>query len=74
MNLDHAVLTLCLKGIQQRHGMGRWFKYEASWALDKEYKKIIAQVWTQHLPLGVGWENIDLKHSRCKKNHNVGSK
>lgn len=41
-NSDHAVLTLCLKGMQQQRGMGEKLQLRSFMgSLNKEYKKII---------------------------------
>jgi hypothetical protein len=42
------------------------FRYEASWALDNEYKTLIEKAWKQPTTLAGNWSNIQQKLSRCK--------
>ena len=65
-NSDHALLILQLS--RPKHGRRKRnrFRYEASWALENEYKDLIASAWGRHSGLVSGWDSIQKKLSRCK--------
>jgi hypothetical protein len=63
-NSDHALLILKLRG-QQQYRARRSFRYEASWALDKEYKNLIVSAWNQPLRSNSEWDKVQQKLSRC---------
>ena len=64
-NSDHALLILQLSRPKHRQKRNR-FRYEASWALENEYKDLIASAWGRHSGLVSGWDSIQQKLSRCK--------
>jgi hypothetical protein len=65
LEFGSCLINLKLNG-QQQGNYRRRFRYEASWALDKEYKKLILHTWKQPLSSDCDWNTITRNLSRCK--------
>lgn len=67
LSSDHAPIIWSLHGATRRRQIRRPFKYEAHWALHKECKAIIRNVWQVKAYKGSRWQLLFQRLKTCKE-------